>query len=81
MAKTKSDSQKVETGKVYKCIHSRKGTFHGRVVSQDDEWVTVEIVQGIASAILSYNVREEGEEVTCRRSLCYFTPPDKGVPA
>ena len=61
-------------GRRYKVIHSRKGEFCGTVVRADEVWAEVEIDEGVATAILSYNVREEGERVTCRNSLCKMIP-------
>lgn len=56
-------------GRVYTVDHSRKGKFTLLVTSQTDEWVTGTIVDGTAKAMLDYNVREVGEEVTLRRSF------------
>lgn len=63
-------------GKIYRINHSRKGQFLGRVLKQigqeDDQWVTVEIVEGIADALLDYNVKTVGETVPIRMSLAEF---------
>ncbi len=63
----------VEIGKTYLVNSQRKGTFLLRATTVDDEWVTGVIVGGKADAILDYNRRELGEEVTVRRSLSKFT--------
>lgn len=64
----------IEVGKTYKVVSSRKGTFTGVATDVSDEWATILITKGKASAMLSYNEREKGEEVTVRRSFCTFTP-------
>ena len=61
-------------GTVYLVNSSRKGTFAGRLVSVDGEWATLVVVGGKAKAMLEYNERHRGEEVTVRRSFCVFTP-------
>ena len=60
---------KYELNKVYDITHSRKGRFFVRIESEDDEWVTGEIVSGTASALLDHNVKETGEKITMRKSL------------
>jgi hypothetical protein len=45
----------------------------------DDTWATFEITEGKADAMLPYNVREKGEEVTVRRKWCAFTPVEGGA--
>lgn len=61
-------------GEVLNIDCQRKGKFTIRLTSIDKEWLTGKIIQGEAKAMLSFNVKEEGEEVTLRRSLCYFYP-------
>lgn len=63
----------LQNGKTYLVRHSRKGTFFGRLISHCDEWATLEITAGKASAIFEHNERKAGEEVTVRRSFCSFT--------
>ena len=63
----------IEVGKPYKVVSQRKGTFTGIATSVNDEWVTVLITRGKAQAMLSYNEREAGEEITVRRSMTIFT--------
>lgn len=60
-------------GKTYLVNSSRKGTFTGRLVSEGDDFATFEITAGIAKAMMDYNVREKGEEVSVRKSFCTFT--------
>lgn len=62
-----------QKGRLYEVNHSRKGTFKMRVLGVTREWVTGVIVEGRAQAFLDYNVKEEGEEVTVRDSLCSLT--------
>jgi hypothetical protein len=67
------DQATVEVGKSYHVSSNRKGKFNIKVTSINDEWVTGIITNGKAKAILEYNEVYEGEEVTLRRSLTYFT--------
>jgi len=69
----------IEVGKPYKVVSQRKGTFTGIATSVSDEWVTVLITRGKAKAMLSYNEREAGEEITVRRSLTTFTLREGGA--
>lgn len=62
----------LEIGKVYKVDHQRKGKFTLKMLKVDDVWCTGEIVEGYASALLPYNEREKGEEVTLRISFGTF---------
>lgn len=64
----------IEAGKFYKVHHSRKGIFHLAVDSIDGEWITGTIIAGKAKAMLDYNEREKGEQITIRESFCTFTP-------
>lgn len=57
---------------IYQVASARKGKFTGILVSQDDTWATFEITKGRAEAMLPYNVRQKGEEVTVRRAWCVF---------
>ncbi len=63
----------VEIGKTYLVNSQRKGTFFLRATDINDEWVTGVVVGGEAGAMLHYNRRGLGEEVTVRRSLSKFT--------
>ena len=63
----------LENGKIYRIASSRKGKFSGRLISHCDEWATFEITDGKAGAMMEYNEREKGEEVTVRRSFCTFS--------
>ena len=60
-------------GHIYQINSTRKGKFTGMLICADDTWATFEITKGRANAMLDYNVREKGEEVTVRRSFCTFT--------
>lgn len=68
-----STQNEIHDGKEYLVNSDRKGTFLGTLKSHDDTWATLEITGGKADAILDYNVRYKGEEVTVRRSFCVFT--------
>lgn len=65
-----------EIGKIYKINHSRKGKFAIQVTRQCDEWVTGVIIQGMAKAMLDYNEKYEGEEITVRKSFCTILMQD-----
>ena len=62
----------LEVGKEYECRNSRNGTFAMRVTSVSDCWITGTVTQGEAGAILAYNMRGLGEEVTVRDEHSYF---------
>lgn len=64
----------IEIGKIYEVRHSRKGTFTLEITKLNGEWITGKIVTGVAKAMMSYNVRDEGEEITIRGSMSYFIP-------
>lgn len=55
-------------GKVYQIVHSRKGAFEGECIKVDAEWADFRITVGTTEALLSDNVKEEGEVVSCRLS-------------
>lgn len=59
-------------GAEYEIRHSRKGTFCGKIISVNDPFADVEITDGIAKAIMSYNVCEVGEIVSIRDTLSYL---------
>lgn len=63
----------IEVGKTYLINSQRKGTFVAKLTHVDDEWATGLVVGGKAKAMLEYNERDIGEEVTVRRSFCKFT--------
>jgi len=63
----------LEIGKTYKVNSQRKGKFTMKVTSLHDPFVTGIIVDGHASAMMQYNERDKGEEVSVRESLCTFT--------
>lgn len=60
---------KLENGKIYLVNHSRKGTFAMRVSRQCATWVRGVIIGGKASAMLDYNEKIVGEDVSVRVSL------------
>ena len=73
-----SDSTIVlETGKVYRIRHSRKGKFSVCIDSQDSEWVNTTIVAGKAGAMLDYNEREGGEQIALRKSHIVWAEEEK----
>ena len=63
----------IEVNKTYKVYHNRKGKFTMHVTSFDSTWVKGTIVDGKAGAMLKYNEKEKGEEITVRISFCKFT--------
>lgn len=63
----------------YKIASSRKGTFYGTLESQSETWATFTITHGEATAMLDYNERGVGEQVTVRKSHCHFTQIAPGV--
>ncbi len=67
----------MEIGATYHINSFRKGAFTGRLVKHCDTWATFEITDGIADAILDYNIQEKGEEVTVRKTHCTFVEIEK----
>lgn len=61
-------------GQEYVINHARKGKFRGKVVSVYDPFATVEVTDGVAGAMMSYNVGHAGDEIGCRNSQCRMTP-------
>ncbi len=61
-----------QVGGTYAVNHSRKGKFTMLVTAVKGEWIDGIITSGKARAMLAYNERETGEEITCRDSLCTF---------
>jgi hypothetical protein len=61
-------------GKFYELRHSRKGTFKVQVNEVSGEWATCTIVEGVARAAMSYNVKYEGDELQVRDTLSYWIP-------
>ncbi len=59
--------------KTYLVNSSRKGTFMGKLVNESDDFATFVITNGVAKAMLDYNVKEKGEEVSVRKAFCKFT--------
>jgi len=68
-----AEKMNFEEGKIYKVRHSRKGIFHLYVLNQDDTWLTGRIIKGHAKAMLEYNEKYVGDEITVRKS--FLTKP------
>jgi hypothetical protein len=66
----KPEGAEPEVGKTYKCIHTRKGEFWFKVTSISDIWARGVVTDGVAKAIMSYNVSYEGDEIAVRDTLC-----------
>ena len=60
---------KLEVGKVYRVIHSRKGKFVVEVTDNNGVWVTGTIVDGSAKALLPENHVVKGEQLVMRLTL------------
>lgn len=56
-----------ENGQTYIINHSRKGRFAVHVESQDEEWLYGYVAGGTANAMMDYNVKEKGEQITVRK--------------
>ena len=69
----------MKNNSTYLVKSSRKGTFFGLLKFHDETWATFEITAGKALAMLAYNEREKGEEITVRRTFCEFTEQPGGV--
>ena len=63
----------IEVGKTYLINSQRKGTFFARLTNVNDEWATGIILVGHAHAMMEYNERDKGEEITVRRTMSIFT--------
>lgn len=64
----------LKEGQEYEVRNSRKGTFAMRITKLNGEWITGVITEGQANAVMLYNVRDTGEEVTIRDTHSYFIP-------
>ena len=64
-----------EIGKTYLIRHSRKGTFTGKILAQDDEFSKILIVDGEAKYLNDDNGKP-GETISIRRSFCTFSKTD-----
>ncbi len=71
---------KPEVGKEYEVRHSRKGTFRIRVKAIRGEWMDGEVTDGVAKAVMRYNVAEEGDPITIRDTLSYLIPIEETAP-
>ena len=67
-----SASQALAVDVEYEVRNDRKGTFRMRVTRIDGEWISGIITEGLANAMVFYNVRHVGEEVTVRACQSYF---------
>lgn len=62
------DSTQLIVGNTYVITHRRKGTFTGKIVLIDGEWIDVEITQGTAH-FLSDADAGPGDVITVRNGL------------
>lgn len=63
----------LKIGENYSIKHDRKGEFVIKLLSHNDEWITGEILLGEAKAIMNYNIKLKGEEITMRKSFLKIT--------
>ena len=63
----------LQIGKIYDVFSSRKGKFRFKLTDQCKDFATGIILKGKANAILQYNERSKGEEVSVRKELSSFT--------
>lgn len=61
-----------EVGHVYNVAHSRKGNLTIRVTRVNGEWLTGILLSDVAKAVLRYNVRYQGDEITVRDVHSYL---------
>jgi hypothetical protein len=59
------------TGRTYKVVDSRKGTYMGQCLSDDGDFVRFQIVEGEAQFLGRENAIK-GDVVTARRGLARF---------
>ena len=62
-----------QVGKTYTVKSMRKGTFTGRVKASSPTWTTLEVVAGVADAMLAHNRAYPGDEVTVRNEFATFS--------
>lgn len=67
-------------GQHYEVRHTRKGTFLGLCTSVSGEWAEFEVVQGVAKAVMCYNVGHPGDSIDCRSGLCYLIEKEAPAP-
>lgn len=65
---------KLKVGDYYEVRHQRKGNFIMRITDLRGEWIEGVITEGVATALMSYNVKREGDSVTIRDCHSYFIP-------
>lgn len=73
----KPEGTRLEAGKVYEVRHERKGAFVVRVDEVGPHSATVTILDGIAKAVMRYNVREEGDALLLGYNMTYWIPVNK----
>ncbi len=56
-------------GETYHIKNSRKGAFLMKVTGQCDTWLKGIIVEGRANAMMYYNTKGMGDEITIRKSM------------
>jgi hypothetical protein len=64
--------KEIQIGKIYNVAHSRKGKFTMRITSISGEWITGIIIDSTAKAMLGYNYKYSGDEITVRECFCTF---------
>ena len=69
----------IKIGEEYFVTHKRKGRYQARIDAIRGEWIDMTITAGRATALLSYNEVETGEQVTGRDSFCTFEPVPKNA--
>ena len=58
-----------EIDNVYDILHSRKGRFHLKVSKINEKWIEGTIVEGVADAMMDYNIKREGDFIIIRKEL------------
>ncbi len=66
--------QNLEVGKIYEIDHARKGRFTAKILGVQGVFCTAVILDGEANALLDYNKRFTGEEISMRISLIRAKP-------
>jgi hypothetical protein len=76
-AKTRMETKpmEIEVGQEYDIIHSRKGSFRGKILFKDAESCEVEITCGAAHGMAK--AWEKGEKLMIRMALAKFTAAKK----
>ena len=63
----------LQTGRIYRVQHSRKGCFLARIDSMDDEWVHGTVAKGEVRMMSADGNLRIGSPVTMRRSFTTFS--------